>query len=112
LLLTIGCGLTPKTQRSSALDSVSLKDIVEHRIGKLAALKAKKIVWDPTSLDSSDTEIFVISIDGTDFKTWEKNHGTMPVDREGQMSHKFNHGAVKYKRDRHVSLPIPVRLDY
>jgi hypothetical protein len=66
-----------------------------HWIGKFASLKAKKIVWDP-SLDSSDTEIFVISIDGTDFKTWEKKRETMPVDI-GQMSHTFNHGAIKYE---------------
>jgi hypothetical protein len=67
-----------------------------HWIGKIAALKAKKIVWDP-SLGSSDTESFVVSIDGTDFKTWEKKHETMPPVDRGQMSHKFNHGAVKYE---------------
>jgi hypothetical protein len=66
-----------------------------HWIGNIAALEATKIVWDP-SLDSSDTEIFVVSIDGTDFKTWEKKHETMPVDR-GQMSHKFNHGAINHE---------------
>jgi hypothetical protein len=64
-------------------------------VGKISALKAKKIVWDP-SLDSTNTEIFVVSIDGTDFRMWEKKHSTLPVDR-GQMSHKFNHGAVKYE---------------
>jgi hypothetical protein len=40
-------------------------------IGRIAALKAKKIVWGP-HLDSRNTRIFVVSVDGTDFKMSEK----------------------------------------
>jgi hypothetical protein len=64
-------------------------------IAKIAALKAKKIVWDPR-LDADNTEIFVLTTDGTDFKMWEKKHPTLPIDRK-QCSHKFNHAAVKYE---------------
>jgi hypothetical protein len=74
-----------------------------HWIGKLAALKAKKIVWDPR-LDASDTEIFIVSIDGTDFRMQEKKHPTLPVDK-GQHSHKFKHGAVKYEIAMSVHRP-------
>ena len=45
----------------------------------IAAMKAKKIVWDG-SLNATNTEIFVVSIDGVDFRIWEKKHPTLPVD--------------------------------
>jgi hypothetical protein len=64
-------------------------------IGKIAALKAKKIVWDPR-LDGHETQIFIVSVDGTDFRMWEKKHPTLPQDK-GKMSHKYKHGAVKYE---------------
>jgi hypothetical protein len=64
-------------------------------IKKIQALKAKKIVWDD-SLNDQNTEIFCVSVDGTDFRIWEKKHPTMPVDT-GMCSVKFKHGAVKYE---------------
>jgi hypothetical protein len=61
----------------------------------LAKLKAKKFVWD-ASLDDPNSQVFIVSVDGTDFKVWEKKHPTLPIDK-GQYSHKFNHGALKYE---------------
>jgi hypothetical protein len=63
-------------------------------IKRIAALKAKKIVWKP-SLDSANTATFAISIDGTDFRIWERKHIALPRDNK-QCSKKFNHGAAKY----------------
>jgi hypothetical protein len=64
-------------------------------IKKIAALKAKKIVWDD-SLNDANTQIFVISVDGIDFRMWEKKHPTLPINTK-DCSRKFNHGAVKYE---------------
>jgi hypothetical protein len=64
-------------------------------IEQIAALKKKKIVWDPL-LNDPNSGIFVVTIDGTDFRTWEKKHPTLSRDN-GQCSQKFNHGAVKYE---------------
>lgn len=64
-------------------------------IGKIAAMKAKKIVW-PANFNSQETERFIVSVDGTDFKIWEPKHPTLPIDRR-YCSHKFNHAAVKYE---------------
>jgi hypothetical protein len=41
-------------------------------------------------LDDPTSQIFVVTVDGTDFKVWEKKHATMPYDK-AQYSHKFNH---------------------
>jgi hypothetical protein len=49
-------------------------------IQRIAALKALKIKWD-SRLDSPDTENFVVTIDGTDFRIWEKKHPTFNQDR-------------------------------
>jgi hypothetical protein len=38
----------------------------------LAKLKAKKIVWDP-SFDDPNSQVFIVSVDGMDFKVWEKS---------------------------------------
>ena len=64
-------------------------------VGKIAAMKAKKIVWEPR-LDDPNSEKFIITVDGTDFKVREKKHPTLPVDTL-QCSKKFNHGALKYE---------------
>jgi hypothetical protein len=65
-------------------------------IGKLAALKAKKIVWDPAKMDDPNGPTFICSLDGTDFKVWEPKHPTLPQDRR-QMSFKMKHAALKYE---------------
>jgi hypothetical protein len=64
-------------------------------IRKIAAMKGLKIRWDPR-LDSPESEIFVVTVDGTDFRIWERKHPTMNQDRR-QCSKKFNHAAAKYK---------------
>ena len=65
-------------------------------IGKIAALKEKKIKW-PDNLSSNDPDLFLISIDGTDLKTYEPKHPTMPIDK-GMASNKFgNKAAWKYE---------------
>ncbi len=64
-------------------------------IAKIAALKEKKIVWD-RDLDAANTAIFCVSIDGTDFRVWEKKHPLLNQDRT-QYSKKFAHGALKYE---------------
>jgi hypothetical protein len=66
-------------------------------IKKLAALKAKKIVWDPAKMDDDPNgPTFICSLDGTDFKVWEPKHPTLPQDRR-QMSFKMKHAALKYE---------------
>jgi hypothetical protein len=58
-------------------------------------LKALKIVWDPR-LKSVDSEIFVVTVTGTDFRVNEKKHPRFNQDK-GQCSKKFNHCAAKYE---------------
>jgi DDE superfamily endonuclease len=64
-------------------------------VSKIAAMKETTIVWDPR-LDSPNSELFIITVDGTDFRVHEKKHPTLPIDRT-QFSKKFNHGALKYE---------------
>lgn len=65
-------------------------------IRRIAALKKKKIVWPTNHFNSHQTERFIVSVDGTDFKIWEPKHPTLPIDK-GHCSHKFNHAALKYE---------------
>ena len=64
-------------------------------IAKIAALKEKKIVWD-ADMDASNTAIFALSLDGTDFRVWEKKHPFLNQDRQ-HCSKQFKHGALKYE---------------
>jgi hypothetical protein len=64
-------------------------------ISRIAALKVKKIVWDP-ALDETNTAVFGLSVDGTDFRMWEQKHPDLPRD-PGQCSIKFKHSAAKYE---------------
>jgi hypothetical protein len=77
-------------------------------IKKIAALRERKIVWDD-SLDSPSTEVFIISVDGTDMRVWEKKHSLLNVDKK-QCSQKFKHGAVKYEIALSVLKPQCVHL--
>jgi hypothetical protein len=61
----------------------------------IAALKAKKIVWDK-SLDDPKSQVFILTVDGTDYKVWEKKHPHFTIDKK-QYSQKYNHGALKYE---------------
>lgn len=64
-------------------------------IGKIAALKEAKIVW-PEVTSTTDVDLFLISVDGTDCKTRETKHPTMPIDRK-MKSDKFNKAGWKYE---------------
>jgi hypothetical protein len=61
----------------------------------IAKLKTKKIVWDQ-SYDDPNSQIFIVTVDGTDLKCWEEKHPTL-LHNKYQFSHKFNHGAFKYE---------------
>jgi len=61
----------------------------------LSNLKQIKIVW-PEEAFNSSRQVFIVSVDGVDFRCWEKSSPEFNVDR-GQYSHKFNHGALKYE---------------
>ena len=62
----------------------------------IANLKAIKFVWPEEEYNDPSGKIFIVTVDGVDFKVWEKKHNTYPIDR-GQYSHKVNHGALKYE---------------
>jgi hypothetical protein len=64
-------------------------------VAKIGALHAKKIGWLPR-LNDPNSETFILTVDGTDFRMWERKHPTLNIDRS-QCSHKFKHGAVKYE---------------
>jgi hypothetical protein len=65
-------------------------------VRRIAALKGLKIVWPEDEYNDPESQTFIISVDGTDFKVWERKHPTMTLDK-GQYSHKFNHGGLKYE---------------
>ena len=62
---------------------------------KIHALKEKKIVW-PADLDNHYTEILAISVDGVNFRSWEKKHPTLNKDPEF-FDHKHNSCGFKYE---------------
>ena len=39
--------------------------------------------------------IFIVTVDGTDFCTWEPKHPTMPISKK-HCSHKYKHAALRY----------------
>jgi hypothetical protein len=62
---------------------------------KIGALKGLKIVWSP-DLDSHDTEIIAISVDGVNYSAWEKKHLTLNKD-PAFYDHKDNSCGYKYE---------------
>lgn len=62
----------------------------------IAALRFSTFVWPEEEFASRTGQIFIVSVDGVDFKCWEKKHPLMPYDK-GQYSHKFKHGGLKYE---------------
>jgi hypothetical protein len=64
-------------------------------VRRIAILKCKKIVWDD-SYDDPRSRLFIFTVDGTDFRVWEKKHPTLSLNT-GECSHKFRHGALKYE---------------
>jgi hypothetical protein len=84
-------------------------------VERIAILADKVIRW-PTALDSRTlhAEILAFSIDGTDKKTWERKHPTLPYDKKNY-TQKHAHGGLKYQvtictqRARVVHIFGPVR---
>jgi hypothetical protein len=64
-----------------------------HWVGKVAALRALKIVW-PPELNDPNGEEFIITSDNTDVKISEKKHPHCNLDRSF-FSQKHNHGGLK-----------------
>jgi hypothetical protein len=54
------------------------------------------IVWPEVKFNDPAVHIFIISVQGTDFRVWEEKHPTFTIDMQ-QCSHKFTHGALKYE---------------
>jgi hypothetical protein len=65
-------------------------------VRRLATLKGIKIVWTEDEYNNPESQTFIILVDGTDSKVWERKHATMTVDKD-QYSYKFNHGGLKYE---------------
>ena len=67
-------------------------------IRKIAALEAQIIAWEERTSQpvSIAHETFTLSVDGTDFKTWEPKHPTLPIDT-GYASHKFKSAGYRYE---------------
>ena len=63
---------------------------------RIAGLKEIKIVWPEEEYNDPNSQKYIISVDGADFKTREKKHPTMNIDK-GQYCHKHNRGALKYE---------------
>ena len=64
-------------------------------ITKIAILRQKKIVWDK-SLDSGESEIYILAVDGTDCKVFEKKYFFFNQDKK-QFTKKRQHGGLKYE---------------
>lgn len=94
------CWDTPKNsysfaQRWQQCERLSRGEPVWYWVRKIRGLKAIKILW-PIHLDEPDSEIFVVSVDGTDFRTREiSNEEFNQV--KGNCSHKFRHCALRYE---------------
>eukprot|EP00980_Cylindrotheca_fusiformis_P008360 scaffold1760_cov71-Cylindrotheca_fusiformis.AAC.2 len=69
-------------------------------ITKLAALGEQVIIWSK-DLNAVNTAKRILSVDGVDFRTWEKKHERYNIDAK-DCSKKFNHAAAKYEIALHV----------
>jgi len=47
----------------------------------IALLKEKKFVWPGQIYNDPNGQIYIVSVDGVDFKVWEMKHPTMPRDK-------------------------------
>ena len=72
------------------------------------------VIFYPEDLDSEDSEVLSLSIDGVDKKTWERKHPTLPKDKKN-FTKKHAACGVKYQivlcaqRKQIVSIYGPVR---
>ena len=61
----------------------------------IAAQKEHKIVWPTKEFENPNSQKFLASVDGVDFKAWEGKYPTLSCDRTN-VSHKFKKAAVKH----------------
>ena len=100
-------------QRWDQSKRISYGEHVWDFIMKIAQLKHSKIVWEDR-LDDVDLEIFIISVDGVDFRIREVSNARLNK-VPGNCSHKHRHGALRYeiavsvKTGRCVSINGPFR---
>lgn len=90
----------PKNAESFGLrwqqcERLSRGEHVWNFIRKIAQLKHDKIVWEER-LDDENTEIFILSVDGVDFRIREVSNERLNR-VPGEWSKKFNHGALRYE---------------
>ena len=78
-------------------------------VEKIASLVSHKIKWD-TRMDEADSEIFVLSSDGTDYRTREKSSNGLNKDPKN-CSYKSRHCAVRYEIAISVRTGMPVWLN-
>ena len=72
-------------------------DNLWHWIRIIPGLRKYKIVWPEDLYNDPDGRIFLVSVDGVDFKVTEnRKYATLPLDK-GEYSQNFNHGALKYE---------------
>lgn len=70
-------------------------DLIWKWVKAIGKLKAKVISWPEEEFSREDRRI-LLSVDGIDFKTYEKASEDRNVDK-GTYSHKHNHGGLKYE---------------
>ena len=79
---------------------VSLRQVQGENLWKwvrrIAALKKKKIVWPTAEYEDPLSQVFIVSVDGVDFKCWEAKDPLFPYDK-AMYSHKHNNAALKYE---------------
>ena len=63
-------------------------------IEKIALLINTKVAWD-NSYNNPTTAKCIMTVDGTNFRTWEKKHPTLPLN-PAYCSHQYKHGALLY----------------
>ena len=59
-------------------------------------LRSLKICWDKRGNARGDVEVFTVTVDGTDFKTWEPKHPKKPIDTKYAL-HKFKLAGLRYE---------------
>lgn len=78
-------------------------------IKKIQSLMSHKVSWSP-----SVSAIFIVTVDGTDFRIWEPSHPMFNQDKR-YYSQKHNHGSIKYEiaiclytgKVLHINGPFP-----
>ena len=65
-------------------------------VKRIGLLRREKIRWRDRGMVQVGGEKFTVSLDGTDFKTWEPKHPTLPIDTK-YASHKFLSAGFRYE---------------